>query len=499
MWIWHDLTASGCMETCPVMADLLGQQPFEDWTFNLKALRQRTKMDGKMATFLVDADGWGMSILRSSPYRTLCVSCLLFVCGNLVISSNLELRTKGLCIQLHYRSQQFGSEWFIRKYKKMTAVIHEASVEMMSDGCIKLRAWKCLECGRKRKTMAAENYPSRPVLLQSTVARWGVPSIGFGRLCRGLLARPLVENGGKKTSESMYECIEPILNTIIHEMAASQNIKPRSIPWTHRPIHTPRSIPKRRWSRPIHTSGSPRADPYPNFDATPNIIKYQNRYHSVEYDVIWCCMMFHDVIWVILFPESVWAKGSSNEVCHHIFSSSHLLIFMTSSLLHLHIFLSYHLHIFLSSHLLIFSSSHLLIFTSSYLLIFTPSYLHIFLSSHLHIFSSSHLVIFTSSHLLSFTSCPFALLFSCSFALFSFLSISLLRRGAVPTRRHEMQPFRTKWGSIVKNWGKIATFKRPAQPFRTKWGSIVKKWGKTFKRPAQPFSHEMRFDRQKLR
>ena len=43
------------------------------------------------------------------------------------------------------------------------------------------------------------------------------------------------------------------------------------------PIHTlnphagpyPRSIPKRRWSRPFHTSGSPRADPYPNFDATP--------------------------------------------------------------------------------------------------------------------------------------------------------------------------------------------------------------------------------------
>ena len=42
------------------------------------------------------------------------------------------------------------------------------------------------------------------------------------------------------------------------------------------PIHTlnpqadpyPRSIPKRRWSRPFHTSGSPRADPYPNFDAT---------------------------------------------------------------------------------------------------------------------------------------------------------------------------------------------------------------------------------------
>ena len=45
------------------------------------------------------------------------------------------------------------------------------------------------------------------------------------------------------------------------------------------PIHTlnphtdpyPRSIPKCRWSRPIHTSGSPRADPYPNFDANPYV------------------------------------------------------------------------------------------------------------------------------------------------------------------------------------------------------------------------------------
>ena len=43
------------------------------------------------------------------------------------------------------------------------------------------------------------------------------------------------------------------------------------------PIHTlnpqadpyPRSRPKCRWSRPIQTSGSPRADPYPNFDAQP--------------------------------------------------------------------------------------------------------------------------------------------------------------------------------------------------------------------------------------
>ena len=40
------------------------------------------------------------------------------------------------------------------------------------------------------------------------------------------------------------------------------------------------------------------------------------------------------------------------------------------------------------------------------------------------------------------------------------------------------QPFRTKWGSIVKNWGKIANFLVPEQPFRTKWRSMRKNWGK---------------------
>ena len=34
--------------------------------------------------------------------------------------------------------------------------------------------------------------------------------------------------------------------------------------------------------------------------------------------------------------------------------------------------------------------------------------------------------------------------------------------------------FRTKWGSIAKNWGKIAISRCPAQPVRTKWSSIVK-------------------------
>ena len=64
------------------------------------------------------------------------------------------------------------------------------------------------------------------------------------------------------------------------------------------------------------------------------------------------------------------------------------------------------------------------------------------------------------------------------------------------------QPFRTKWGSIVKNWGKSASSSRPAQPFRTKWGSIVKNWGKIaiLLVLEQPFrTKEMRVDRQKLK
>ena len=184
----------------------------------------------------------------------------------------------------------------------------------------------------------------------------------------------------------------------------------------------------------------------------------------------------------------------------HIFSSSHLLIFTPSS--HLRIFTFSYLHTFLtSSHLLIFlhtfSSSHIHTFSSSHLhsiftassqhlhSIFTASSQHlhsIFTASsqHLHsIFTASsqhlHSIFTASSHLHIFTpslsclSCPLALLPSCPLALFpscplallplascnlalfallpsslSFFSVSLLRRRAVPTRRHEMQPFRTK-------------------------------------------------------
>ena len=210
----------------------------------------------------------------------------------------------------------------------------------------------------------------------------------------------------------------------------------------------------------------------------------------------------------LVFPESVWAKGSSNSgsLSSHllIFTSSHIfphpLIFshlLTSShlliLSHLHIFShlltsSSHIftsssHIFTSSPLL--TSSHLLKF--SHLLIFASS--HIFTSSRLHIFSSSHLFIFSHlvifSHLLSL-----ALLPSCPLALFSLLLFyfSLKARGSAneaprnATLSHETtfdrqklrkncifnvrsQPFRTKWSSIVKNCDKITILGFCCNPF----------------------------------
>ena len=184
------------------------------------------------------------------------------------------------------------------------------------------------------------------------------------------------------------------------------------------------------------------------------------------------------------FPESVWAEGSSNSrglSSHLVITSSHLLIFsssltITSShLLIFHIFSSSHLltssHLHIFSHLLILTSSH--IFSSSHIF---ASYIfsHLHICFHLHIFS--HLLIFTSAHIFS-SSHIFSLVPSCSLALLpsslSFFSISLLRPGAVPTRRHEMQPFRTKWGSIVKKCEFIPS--------------------------VATLSHVMMFDRQKLK
>ena len=140
------------------------------------------------------------------------------------------------------------------------------------------------------------------------------------------------------------------------------------------------------------------------------------------------------VAWSSNLPFSAFDKGIQWPSSHlHIFSSSHLLIFTSSH--HLHTFTSSHLFIFTSSHPHIFTSSHLHIFTSAHLHIFSSSHLHIFSSSHLHIFSSSHLLIFTSSHLHIcssshlliltsshphiFTSSPLAFLPSCPLALTS--------------------------------------------------------------------------------
>ena len=246
----------------------------------------------------------------------------------------------------------------------------------------------------------------------------------------------------------------------------------------------------------------------------------------------------------LVIPESVWAQGSSNSgglylifssshlliftPSHlHIFSSSHLLIFTSSHLhsAHLHICSSSHLLIFTPSHLHICSSSHLLIFSSSHLLIFTSSYLHIFSSSHLLIFTSAHLHIFTSSlslslaltsshaHIFSLSLSPLSSLLSLSPFSLPFLSLAFfiflsLGRGWCRRGVTKRQPFRTKWGSIVKNWGKIAILLVPdlswSNPFARNEGRCAKTEVKLRfylcrTCPGATLSHKMRVDAQKLR
>ena len=113
---------------------------------------------------------------------------------------------------------------------------------------------------------------------------------------------------------------------------------------------------------------------------------------------------------------------------------------------HLHTFSSSHLLIFTSSH--IFSSSHLLIFTSSHLLTSSHIFSHLLTSSHIfsHLLTSFHLHIF-SSHI--FSSCPLALLPSCPLLLFYFSSEGGGRGSANETARnatlsHEMRFERQK-------------------------------------------------------
>ena len=184
----------------------------------------------------------------------------------------------------------------------------------------------------------------------------------------------------------------------------------------------------------------------------------------------------------------------------HIFTSAHLHIFFTSAHLHifscshLHIFSCSHLHIFSSSHLLILTSAHLHTFTSSHLLIFTSSHAHIFTSSHPHIFTSAHLHICSSPHPHIFTSSPLALLPSCPLLLFYF---SFEGGGQGQCQRDG-----TKRNLFARN-----DVRSPKTEVKLRFqlvprNSFARNEAKTeVKLQVVPrtLSHEMRFDRQKLK
>ena len=89
------------------------------------------------------------------------------------------------------------------------------------------------------------------------------------------------------------------------------------------------------------------------------------------------------------FPESVWAKASSN--------SGGLLYIFTCS--HVHMFKSSHLHIFTSWHALVLTSSNLDIFYT-----FTFSHPHTLTPSHLHTLTSLYLNALTSARTNALTS-----------------------------------------------------------------------------------------------
>ena len=185
------------------------------------------------------------------------------------------------------------------------------------------------------------------------------------------------------------------------------------------------------------------------------------------------CLLCKDPAWGqdrdSFFPESVWAKGSSNSGgLSNIFTPSHLHI--TSS--NPHILKSSHPHIFTSSHLHIVSSSHLLIFTSSHLHI-TSSHLHIFSSSHLLIFSSSHPHVLTSSHPHIVTSSHLHIL-SCPLALLPFLNA---QRSANETARNATLSHETRLDRQKLRWNcnftTSATFSREIRFDRQNWGKTA--------------------------
>ena len=118
----------------------------------------------------------------------------------------------------------------------------------------------------------------------------------------------------------------------------------------------------------------------------------------------WGPNMDFGLVKLIVFPESVWAKGSSK-------SGGLLYIFTCSHSSHLHILTSAHVHILTSPRLHIFAPSYLHMLTS-----------HIFSSSHLHIFSLS---LFLFLFLFLFLSVPVSVSFSVSFSFSLSLCLSL--------------------------------------------------------------------------
>ena len=138
------------------------------------------------------------------------------------------------------------------------------------------------------------------------------------------------------------------------------------------------------------------------------------------------------------------------------FTYSHLRIFSVSSS-HLHISSQIFTNLHISSHIFIYLHISSYIFSLSLSLSLpvslslshslsphsSPSHLHIFTSSYLYILTFSHLQIFSFSLSLSLF-CPLS-------RSLSFFFFSLLRPQAVPMRRDDMAPFRTKRGSSVKH------------------------------------------------
>ncbi len=132
-----------------------------------------------------------------------------------------------------------------------------------------------------------------------------------------------------------------------------------------------------------------------------------------------------------------------------------------------------HTHTHTSLHLLFISLSHLHLHIFTHIFTLTSSHTHIFSFS----LSHSHLHILTSS-----LSLLFPLSFLSPFSLSRLLYLSLFRPRVVPARSHETSTLshemRVDAQKLRSNCDFTCAGLVPEQPFRTKWGSMRKNWGK---------------------